>query len=197
VPVAQSIVTSIDSLPFSNSTLFPLLESSIHQPGDGALARTGVPSEQPASTDPPAVACSTDACGADAQGTAVSSAGAAVEVTADVAAEVGADGAGAVAVTVDSRVDDEVARSPGDADASTRETARKPSPTAATADALHAALRVRVRFMAQRVQPLGLRPPQEWLKNRSGSLGWCGPDVSVATWPSSWWWRTTNASAPP
>jgi hypothetical protein len=44
-------------------------------------------------------------------------------------------------------------RLPGDAEASTRETARKPRPMAAAADAVHAAPRVRVRFMPVTLPP--------------------------------------------
>jgi hypothetical protein len=52
----------------------------------------------------------------------------------------------------------------GDADASTRDTARKPSPTAAAADAVHAAASAIVRFMAQTLPREGLRPPQARVK---------------------------------
>jgi hypothetical protein len=46
-----------------------------------------------------------------------------------------------------------VEKVPGDAEASTRETARKPRPTAAAADAVHTAPRVRVRFMPVTLPP--------------------------------------------
>jgi hypothetical protein len=44
---------------------------------------------------------------------------------------------------------------PGDADASTRDTARYPSPTAAPAEAIHAAPRRSGRLMGQHCGPVG------------------------------------------
>jgi hypothetical protein len=46
---------------------------------------------------------------------------------------------------------------PEDAEASTREIARKPRPTAAAAEAVQAEPRRRVRFMTQTFQPTGSR----------------------------------------
>jgi hypothetical protein len=75
---------------------------------------------------------------------------------------------------------------PGVADASTRETARKPSPTAATAEPVQAAARARVRFMAESMQPIGLRARQGRVKNGSASARTTPVGVSVAPWPSCW-----------
>ena len=75
---------------------------------------------------------------------------------------------------------------PGDAEAPTRETARKPSPTAAAAEAVQTAPRARVRFMAGSMQPIGLRPPQDGAKTGAGRTGSGRSGVSVAPWPSSW-----------
>jgi hypothetical protein len=47
---------------------------------------------------------------------------------------------------------------PGDAEASTREIARKPRPTAAAAEAVQAEPRRRVRFMTQTFLPTRSRP---------------------------------------
>jgi hypothetical protein len=55
------------------------------------------------------------------------------------------------AVPVDALVDAGTGAVPGDAEASTRDTARKPRPTAAAADAVHAAPSAMVRFMVVRV----------------------------------------------
>jgi hypothetical protein len=74
-------------------------------------------------------------------------------------------------VALDSAValGDDVAASgivPGDADASTRDTARNPSPTAEAAEAVHAVPSSRVRFMTQILRPPGLRASQGRVKER-------------------------------
>jgi hypothetical protein len=65
---------------------------------------------------------------------------------------------------------------PGDADASTRDTARKPSPTAEAAEAVHAVPRRRVRFMGQSLRSPRLRASQGSVKarRRFGRSGGCG-----------------------
>jgi hypothetical protein len=56
---------------------------------------------------------------------------------------------------------------PGEvADASTKDTARKPSPTADAAEAVHAVPRRKVRFMGQRLRSRGLRASQGRVKER-------------------------------
>jgi hypothetical protein len=60
---------------------------------------------------------------------------------------------------------------PGDADASTRFTARKPRPTAAAAEAVQAAPRRTGRLIAADLMPgtllpAGLRQPQDAIKDR-------------------------------
>ena len=57
-------------------------------------------------------------------------------------------------------------RVPGDAEAPTSETARKPRPTAAAAEPVQAAPSARLRFMGRSMQPNGLRPPQDGVKAR-------------------------------
>jgi hypothetical protein len=98
---------------------------------------------------------------------------------------------------VDAEVVEVTGEVPGVAEASTRDTAKKPRPTAATADADQAAPSATDRFMPRRVQPNGLRAPQERVKACPGSSGGVRAGVSVAGWPSSWWWRTTSGSALP
>ena len=169
-PPEQSTRTSTFWLPSRNSTSPADGESSIHQPAAGALARTGVPLSQEAKTVPPAVACSP---------AAPEGAGAA-ELVADADVPVAARG------TV-----------PGAASASTRDTARNPRPTAATAEAVHAVPSTRVRFMAQSVRPAGLRRHQGPVKLRHRSDRYALRRVSVPAWPRSSSWKTTNASARP
>src|SRR4051812_19176447 len=135
MPSTQSAWTSTFWPPFLNSTCPGSGESSTDHPDAGTPASTGDPLAQSAYTVPPAVTYWSAA--EVAEGTAVGEADSPARV--------------AVAAT---------GAAPGAADASTRDTARKPRPTAAAADAVHAAPSAMVRFMPQTLLRQGLRPPQ-------------------------------------
>jgi len=69
---------------------------------------------------------------------------------------------------------------PGDAEALTRDVARRPRPTAAAADAVHAAPSAMCRFMGQTLGRARLSPPQDQLKSwealdRAPATGWARP----------------------
>ena len=126
-PSTQATRTSICCVPFRNSTLPCSPESSIHQPATGTPASTGRPVPQVAYTVPAAVANSPVA--EMAFGTN--------RVAVGPAWPSGADDVAAATCGV-----------PLEADASSSETARKPRPTAAAADAAHATPRTRGRRSA-------------------------------------------------
>jgi two-component system, OmpR family, KDP operon response regulator KdpE len=144
----QVTCTSTFWVPFLNSTSPGWLESSTHQPATGTPARTGCPPVQLAYTVPATVGYSPVAADAGAvEDGDVVPVGVAVE-------EVAATG-----------------EAPVDADASTRDTARKPRPTAAAAEAVQAAPRRTGRLIAADLMPgtllpAGLRQPQDEIKDR-------------------------------
>jgi len=121
----QLTFTSSFCVSLSNSTSPGSEESSTHQPATGTPANRGEPPVQSAKTVPATVTC----CA--------------------VAGEATAGVVPAVPVGAGADVDAATGEVPGDADASTRDTARYPSPTAAPADAAHTAPRRSGRLMGQ------------------------------------------------
>ena len=172
-PPTQATRTSTFCVPFSELHLpRRRSESSTHQPAAGALARTGHP----------AGAGGED--GAAGGGLLPGGRGApARRATASVTAVAVAAATAAPARRRTPR------RRPGTPRGSPGRRPRRRS-------AVQAAPRTRVRFMARSIQPNGLRPHQGGVKTPlrirpdAASAG-----ASVAPWPSSWWSRTTSASA--